>query len=201
MTFSPKKKNKPIILAVIIFFLASLITSYIIIALTTQKTYSKPSNEANHNPSTIGGEAIGDTEYFVNVGVLIGPAAGATDVSLDTIIYVIETRPVAVDLQLNPKTAVQVEKVIFGHPGRVTILYPDEHLQPNTTYNVSGSIMGLSAWWTFTTANSLIPQTEYEIFLSPYAWWIAIIAASIATAIFAKIIWKTPKANKKNQRD
>ena len=191
MTLSPKKKNTSIVLAVIIFFLASLITSYMIIATTTQKVYSKPSNEANHSSSTLGGEAIEDTEDFMNVGVFIGPKAGATDVSLDTIIYVIETRPVAVDLQLNPKTSVQTEKVTFDHPGRITILYPDEHLQPYTTYNVSGSIMGLSAWWTFTTGSSIIPQPEYEILLSPYAWWIAIIAASIATIIFTIMIWKS----------
>ena len=177
--------------AVIIFFITSLLISYIIIALTTQRAYSFPTNQGNFNSSTIGGEAQGDTERFGYVGVFTAPEAGSTDVSLDTIIYVMETRPVAVNLQLNPKTSLQIEKVTFEYPGRLTILYPDEHLQPNTTYNVSGSIMGLSAWWTFTTANSSIPQTEYDMFLSPYAWWIAIITASIATTIFTKIIWKS----------
>ena len=69
--------------------------------------------------------------------------------------------------------------------------YPAELLQPETTYNMSGSFGSLSAWWTFTTASSVIPQSEYEFVSSPYALWIAIIIASITTLIFAKTNWKS----------
>lgn len=188
-------ERKVAILAVCIFFIASLLTSYVILALTTQRTYSIPSNKANYSSSTMGGEALvgieNDESPMPGVPVFLGPRPGATNVSLDTVVYVYQPRPVRVDLHLDPETTFSRIKNEDDPPfSRNTIFYPAELLQPNTTYNVSGSISGYSAWWTFTTASSVIPQTEYEYISSPHAWWIAIIAASIATLIFVTIIWR-----------
>jgi hypothetical protein len=187
-----KKARAPLILATLIFFATSLLTSYILIALTTQRVYSIPLNEASYNASTVGGEAFGNGEGTLFVGVFVGPRPGATDVSLDTVIYVDQSRPVSVDLHVNPEVPIEQTKEKYEAPAsRVTILCPAELLQPNTTYNVSGSIMGLSAWWTFTTGSSVIPQPEHELVLSPYTWYVAIVAASIATSVFALAIWRS----------
>lgn len=91
-------------------------------------------------------------------------------------------RPVSVDLQVSPKVSWIIKEEHVGIASRITTFFPAELLQPETTYNVSGTLGGLSAWWTFTTASSVIPQTEYEYILSPYTWWVAIIAAGIATS-------------------
>jgi uncharacterized integral membrane protein len=179
-----KKAHAPLILTILIFFVTSLLISYTLITLTTQRIYSIPSNEANYNSSTQGGDAFGDA----GVGVFVGPRPGATNVSLDTVIYVDQLRPVNVDLNVNPEISIwQIKEKYYPVASRVTLICPAELLQPNTTYNVSGSIMGLSAWWTFTTATSVIPQPKYETVLSPYTWYAAIIAALIATSIFALV--------------
>ena len=188
MNSSTKKARAALILAVLIFFVTSLLISYTLITLTTQRVYSIPSNEGNYNSSTQGGDALGDAENFGYVGVFVGPRPGATNVSLDTLIYVDQSRPVNVDLNVNPEISIwQIKEKYYPVASRVTILCSAELLQPNTTYNVSGSIMGLSAWWTFTTGSSVIPQPEYETVLSPYTWYVAIIAALIATSIFALV--------------
>jgi len=187
-------ERKAVIVAAIVFFTASLLTSYVILALAMQRTYSIPSNEVNSNSSTRGGEYF---ESGVPSFVFFGPRIGATNVSLDTLIYVYQTRDADVDLQMSPQVSwYKIENVDDPPASRNTIFYPAELLQPNTTYNVSGSITSYSVWWTFTTASSVIPQTEYEYIPSPHVWWIAIIAASIFTSIFVKIIWR-PK-HKKN---
>ena len=174
---------------IVIFFVASIFISYAFVALTLQKTYSIPENEANFSNATAGGEAIGDEEDFMNVGVLIGPRPGATNVSLDTVIYLIETRPVSNNLTISPNVKIiDVKQKYTGVASRVTTYYPDELLRPNTTYNVSGTIMDLSAWWTFTTGSSIFPKEDYEMYLTPYAWLIALIASIIATIVFAVVV-------------
>jgi hypothetical protein len=186
-----KKGHTPLVLTGVIFFVTSLLASYVIIAVITQRAFSVPSNEANYDSSTLGGEAFGRGEGTLFVGVFVGPRPGATDVSLDTVIYVDQSRPVSVDLHMDPEVSIWQIKEKFEPPAsRVTILCPAELLQPNTIYNVSGSIMGLPAWWTFTTGSSVIPQPEYE-FLSPYTWYVTIAAASVATAIFALTILRS----------
>lgn len=194
-------ERKTAILIVIVFFLASLYSAYIVLTLTTQRVYSSPSYyTANINNSTRGGDYF---EYFHGHSgpVFLGPDIGATNVSLDTYIYVFQTRRVDVDLQVNPKIPMyKTKEEVSGFYGSITY-YPAELLQPNTIYNVSGSIMKKSAWWTFKTASSVTPQQGYEYILSPYTWWIAITAASIATIIFAKIIWRPKSRNKLIQND
>jgi len=171
---------------IVIFFVASIFISYAFVALTLQRSYSIPDNEANYSNSTAGGEAI--TEEF-RVPVFYGPRHGAFNVSLDTLIYLFETRPVSNNLTISPNVKIiDVKQEYTGLASRITTYYPEELLKPNTTYNVSGTIMNLSAWWTFTTGSTVTPQQDYEILLSPYAGWIALIASIIATSIFIFIV-------------
>jgi hypothetical protein len=187
-------KRTNIILTIIVFFLGTLLISYSIEALTINRAYSIPDNKGNYNNSTAGGEAFSD-EYLVPV--FYGPCPGALNVSLDTLIYLYETRPVQANLKISPDVKIiLVKQEYVGVASRITTYYPSENLKPNTTYNVSGTIGELSVWWTFTTGSSITPQQDYEYLLSPYTWWIAIIAASIATTIFAKLIWNPSKHNK-----
>ena len=97
----------------------------------------------------------------------------------------IKPRPVDNQVELDPKTTFAKIENIYDFNSRNTLYYPAELLEPNTTYNISGSIMGYSAWWTFTTA-STFDQPEYEYNLTPYAWPIALTISIIATIIFIK---------------
>ena len=92
-----------------------------------------------------------------------------------------------IELELQ-RADMDVKQEYTGLASRITTYYPDELLKPNTTYNVSGTIMNLSAWWTFSTGSSVTPQQDYEILLTPYAGWIALIASIIATIIFIFIV-------------
>jgi hypothetical protein len=191
-----KKGHTPMVLTGVIFFVTSLLASYIIIAVITQRSFSVPSNEANYDSSTLGGEAFGNGEGTLAVGVFVGPRPGATNVSLDTVIYVSQSRSVSVDLHVDPEVSIwQIKEKIEPPASRVTILCPAELLKPNTAYNVSGSIMGLSAWWTFTTGSSVTPQSEYEFVLSPYTWYVAIAVASVATVVFVLTILRSQHKN------
>jgi hypothetical protein len=196
------KAHSRLVIAVLIFFITSLITSYIILTLTIQRTYSIPSYEGNYNPLTQGGDALGDSPEawgFGNVGVFVGPDPGATNVSLDTVIYAYQSRTVSVDLHFSPDIPIQrIREEYEPLASRNTIFCPAELLQPDTSYNVSGFIMGESAWWTFTTGSSVIPELDHDFLFFPYELWgFAIIAASIATSIFVVII-RSSRIQKKN---
>ena len=189
------------------FFVVCLFISYFLITVlpisySKQRVYSIPSNEANYTSSTRGGEALigieGDDSPIPPVPVFLGPRPGATNVSLNTIIDVYQTRPVDVNsVKLDPEIAfARIENKYEGIASRDTIFYPAELLQPDTTYNVSCSIMGYSAWWTFTTASSF-SQPEYENILTPYALLIAFAVSITATIIFTKRIRKSNNIKRK----
>ena len=76
------------ILVIILFFITSILISYTVVTAATQRTNSIPNYEANPNNSTQGGQALGDENSFIYVGVFVEPKPGATNVSLDTSIYV-----------------------------------------------------------------------------------------------------------------
>ena len=97
------------------------------------------------------------------------------------------------NVTITPATPIEHIKEEWDFVSRTTKIYPTENLQPNTTYNVSGTLMELSAWWTFTTASTITPQIEYEVIPSPYTWHITLIATVIATTFFIVIIWKKLK--------
>ena len=179
-------KNINLVSITVIFFIASIFISYSFVTLTLQRTYSIPENEANYNNSTQGGEAITGEHP---IPVMLNPHPGATNVSLDTLIYLYETRPVSNNLTISPNVEIiEVTQEHVGQYSRITTYYSSENLRPNTTYNVSGTIMNLSAWWTFTTGPTITPQQDYEVYLTPDAWWIALIASIIATTSFVVII-------------
>lgn len=120
--------------------------------------------------------------------VLIGPEPGATAVPRDAAIYVFQTRPVSIDLHLSPETSIARTTEEEEGFSQTTTLYPAELLQPATTYNVSGTISGLSAWWTFTTG--LEPaQPRTERILLPHVWWTAIAVATVVSAVFT-VVWQ-----------
>ena len=108
-------ENRKTVLFPLIFFVACLFISYFLITVlpisyTKQRIYSSPSNEANYTSSTRGGEALigieGDDSPIPPGPVFLGPRPGATNVSLNTIIDVYQTRPVDVNsVKLDPEIA------------------------------------------------------------------------------------------------
>ena len=164
--------------------------------MITQRTYSIPDYQQTANNSTQGGEGL-TGEFTVHIG--LRPNPGAVNISLDTVIYLHEMRPVPKDLKVDPEIQfldIKVEYVAVA--SRNTIYYPNELLQPNTVYNISGTISNKPVWWIFTTGSAVTPQTYYEIYISPYTLNGSLIVSVIATTIFTKIIWKAPKTDKKN---
>ena len=136
----------------------------------------------------------GDDSPIPPVPVFLGPRPGATNISLDTVIYVYQTRPVSNNIELDPKTSFFKIENKHDFASRNTIYYPAKLLEPNTIYNVSGSIMGYSAWWTFTTGSSVIPQSEYEYLLPTDVWGIPILVSSVSSLVIIMIILiKKPK--------
>jgi hypothetical protein len=193
MKFPLRKAHAPLVLVVIAVFLLSFFIAYFAMTLTPwayyeQRVYSMPSFDyPSGGSSGVGGEAF--AEYNL-ANVVLGPAPADTNVSRDTMISVDEGRPVHVDLHLTPETRIaKITKEEVGIASEITTLYPADLLQPATTYNVSGTIMGLSAWWTFTTG--LEPnQPRTERILLPQVWWIAIAAATLTTSIFTVALWR-----------
>ena len=190
-----KKAPIRVVLAALIIFAVTLLITYSAISLATpeQLGYSAPSDDMPTKPSpNVGGEAFAEDNW---VGVfVVGPAPGDTNVSRDTFIFLFETRPVAIDLHLTPETPIARTTKEPDGMSEITTLYPDGLLEPNTTYNVSGTIMGLSAWWTFKT--SLEPtQPRMERILPQNTWLITIGAATLTTLIFTltAILWHRHK--------
>ena len=187
-----KKAHITLIIAATLIFTASLFTTYYALALTsyvyyTERVYTTPSLAygPESNNSTVGGEAfVGESA----VDVFIGPEPGATAVPRDAVIYVFQARPVTIDLHLSPATSIARTTEEEEGFSQTTTLYPAELLQPATTYNVSGTISGLSAWWTFTTGlETAQPRTER--ILLPHVWWIAIAVATVVSAVFT-VVWQ-----------
>jgi hypothetical protein len=191
MKFPLRKAQAPLVMAMIVVFLLSFFFAYFAMTLTSwsyyeQRVYSEPSSDyPRKGSSSVGGEFTEDNLANVDVG----PAPGDMNVSRDTIIYVYEVRPVKVYLHLTPEAPIaRITKEPESFASEITKIYPAELLQPATTYNVSGTIMGLSAWWTFTTG--LEPdQPRTERILLPQVWWVAIAAAVAATLAVGIILW------------
>ncbi len=190
-----KRATIQAVLAAVTLFIVTFLIVYLAISLATpeQLGYSTPSDDMPTKLSpNVGGEAFAPDNW---VGVfVVGPAPGDTNVPRDAYIYVYETRPVAVDLHLTPETSLARTTKEPDQPGsmsEITTLYPAELLQPNTTYNVSGTIMGLSAWWTFKTSSEPT-QSRMERILPQNTWLIAIGTASLATLVFtlSVLVWR-----------
>ena len=187
------ERRKLLFFAVIIFFFSSLLITHNILVLTTQRIYSIPSPKGTYDNSSWGGEAF-DGEHYTGVHLFPGP--GANNVSLDTLICVDQMRPVSVNLQINPEMSfITIKNEHVGVASRVTTFYPSKNLQPNTTYNMSGKIMDLSAWWIFTTGSSINTQIEYEYLIHSDVWGIPILVSSVSSLVIIMIILiKKPKS-------
>jgi hypothetical protein len=194
MKFPLRKAHAPLVMAVIVVFLLSFFIAYFATTLTSwayyeQRLYSEhlSLDFPLEGSSSVGGEAFTDGNP---VNVAVGPAPGDTNVSRDTVIFVDEVRPVHVDLHVTPEIPIaRITKELEGFASEITRIYPAELLQHLTTYNVSGTIMGLPAWWAFTTG--LEPeQPRMERILFPSVWWIAVAAATLTTSIFTVALWR-----------
>ena len=186
------KTNHLAILVIILFFFTSTLISYSIIASITQRTYSIPEYQSGTaNNSTQGGEGL--TGEF-RVQVSLRPNPGSVNISLDTVILLYEMRPTSKDLQVDPKIPfLDIKEEYVALASRETTYYPIELLQPNTVYNISGTISNEPVWWIFTTGSSVTPQTDYKILLPSYTWIVTLATSLIATLVFVKIVWKKMK--------
>ena len=202
MRFSLRKAHAWFALAVIAVFVASLLVAYWVMTLLPmayyeQRVYSTPSSTfPPWNSSVAGGEAL--APEVLPADVSIGPEAGSTNVSRDTLIYMHPTRPAHMEFNFTPEIEIARIAVEPDFTTEITIFYPAGLLQPATTYNVSGSFRGASLWWTFTTG--LEPsQLPMERILSPNIWWIAVAAATIAASIFTVTLWRRCRAKHLSQ--
>ena len=170
---SRRKKAKTILILTAVFA-ASFITVFLAISLT-QSAYSTPSSYL----SGIDGLAI-----------VLGPPPNATDVALDTTIFVETWRKTRVD---NPRLTPGVpiarrSEEWVAVASRLYTFYPAEPLKPATTYNVSVFIMNQIMSWSFTTTPEPF-RPGISFYLATYVFWIALATAIAGTSIVGGVIW------------
>jgi len=181
---SPSRKLGYALILVAVF-LASYAIVFFVISLTpyghySARVYSAPNSRFRYgNSTTMGGAWL---EQLLGVG----PEPGANNVSRDTSIVIVATRPERVyNISFSPNVPIAKESYIvhggFG-PSSVQTVYPAGLLQPNTTYNVSATVAGTPSWWVFTTSSGPSRLT-FVYQLSSYDAWVALTIAILVTSI------------------
>jgi hypothetical protein len=137
------------------------------------------------------------TQFWVSPDLapsLIGPAANATNVPLDTIIVIDQMRPMNVgELHLSP--GVPIERRVDEHipiASKCTTFYFSEPLKPATTYNVTLFFGDEPISWNFTTTTEPY-YPRYEAFPSALGIFITVIISAVVTSVFGLKVWKKKK--------
>jgi hypothetical protein len=169
-----RMKKAKTILILTAAFAASFITVFLAISLT-QSAYSTPSSY------------LSDIDGFA---IILGPPPNATDVALDTTIFVETWRETRVDnLSLTPEVPIarRSDERVAVASGLYTF-YPAEPLKPATTYNVSVFIMNKIVSWSFTTTPEPF-RPGISFYLATYVFWIALATAIAGTSIVGGLVW------------
>jgi hypothetical protein len=173
------------VLLLIAVFLISFLVAFFAISLTPyghviERVYSESPTSTSNDPSAIGGAWQSEL-------LSPQPAAGSTNVSRNTAIWIIEPRPVKIEnLTLSPPVPIAIKSNDYVFSA-YTEAYPAELLQPNTTYNVTATVGGTRSWWIFTTSSEP-SQPAFSTQLASYNIWIAFTAAILVTLILISVI-------------
>lgn len=172
-------KRNAILLLVIVFVVLYVATFAAI--STTNTAYS--------TPQTVPTDVYRNNSR-IPIAVGIGPCPNAIDVPLNTAIVVFQLRSCKIEnLELTPYVPIlgrsdQAE----GPASGITTFYPAVPLEPNTTYNVSVTVIDTVLSWVFTTTvDSFQPSISY--YLATYALGIAVVPATIGACIVGKMFF------------
>jgi hypothetical protein len=161
-------KNKNFALRVSAVFSATFLIVFITIFLT-QSPYSSPPSYSS---------------LIKGMDIAVGPIPNSTNVPLDTAITVEALASTSLnDLLATPNVSfASVSSDTTGPLTYRTSFYPTKLLSPETTYNISVTIMKVHVSWSFTTTSQPFqPRTSY--YLATNDWWIAFATATVSTAI------------------
>ncbi len=186
-----RKRHLILIIALImaLVFLLSFGIAFVAIYLTPppflhDRIYSIP--ESNWSSPEI---------YLEGIGNHIGPPLNATDVPLDTVVFLSlmrASKPEEVQLHMSPEAAVlRKESEEDQHsPGGAIIWYFAEPLKPATTYTATIIRHDIPTTWNFTTTDKPF-QPRYEMFPNQLGQMIAVSIAVVASVLSIPVIWKS----------
>ncbi|MCW4045276.1 MAG: Ig-like domain-containing protein [Candidatus Bathyarchaeota archaeon] len=128
-------------------------------------------------------------------GNQIGPALNATDVPLDTAVFIDLMRADHLErmqLHMSPEAPIQRQiNKYFLAGGSATFVFA-EPLKPDTTYNVTIIWGSFSITWNFTTtAESFYPR--YEATPNQLGQLLTLGAATVTTCFVGVAVWKRKK--------
>ena len=131
------------------------------------------------------------------IGNHIGPPLNATDVPLDTVVYISFMRTQKVSqLQMSPEAAILREEFEASYPASgAFIWYFAEPLKPATTYNATIIWHDIPITWNFTTTDKPF-QPRYEAFPNQQGQVLAVSAAFVASVLSVPLIWKRVTMNR-----
>lgn len=180
MKTSRKKALRALVLSAV--FLVTFFVVFFAISLT-QSTYSTPVQ---------GKLEPGETPLFV------GPPPNATDIPLDTVIVLYQTRPGGPQLQITPDIIMAKSVDTYDWASVESTYYPAEPLKPATTYNLTAVVWHETFSWSFTTTPQPF-QPEISYYLAKFAFWIALASAIALTFTVGILLW-TRKPQFRHQR-
>jgi hypothetical protein len=172
MKISRKEALRALVLSVV--FLVSFFVVFFAISLT-QSVYSTPAHS-------------GFVSTDAGTPLSVGPPPNATDIPLDTVIVLSQTRPGGPQLQITPE--ITIAKIVDtpDFPGVESTFYPAEPLKPATTYNVTAVVWHEAFSWSFTTTPQPF-QPGISYYLAKFAFWIALASATATTLAVGIILW------------
>jgi hypothetical protein len=171
--------KKVLALLLLAVFLASYFAAFFIISSSPSDFYSEQVYSTPEGSSSV--VAAWENQY---VGV--GPAPNSTNVPRDTYIMIGGARPVKVEnFTISPQVSIANEtNIVYSKnttPFSNFFAYPTGLLEPNTAYNVSATVAGISSWWVFTTSSEPTQVTYTQLKatsnLQNNAVWISLLPA------------------------
>jgi hypothetical protein len=172
------KKQFAILLLVAVFL--SSFTAVFLAIFLTQSAYSNPS------------------QYQLSLDgmdIMLGPPPNSTNIRLDTTITIdaVATADI-IDLRLTPEVPIaSVASHTTGILTYVTTFYPAKLLNPGTSYNVSATVSDKPVSWSFTTTSEPF-DPGIGFYLATNVLWIALAAATSATAVAGFAVWYNRRA-------
>lgn len=129
--------------------------------------------------------------YLYGIGNHIGPPLNATDVPLDTVVYISFMRTQKVSqLQISPEAPILREEFEASYPASGAYIWHfAEPLKPATTYNATIIWHDIPITWNFTTTDKPF-QPRYETFPNQQGQVIAVSTAFVSSILTVPLIWK-----------
>jgi hypothetical protein len=179
-----KMRRLRLVIVLSTVFLASLLAAFLAVYLIPSplfhdRLYSIP-------------ESHWGSELIEGIGNHIGPPLNATDVPLDTVVFLSlmrTSKSEVLQLFMSPEVVVLRQVFEFSFPASgAFIWYFAEPLKPATTYNATIIWHDIPVTWNFTTTDKPF-SPRYEAFPNQFGQQIAVLAAVSTTIVAGLLIY------------